>query len=149
MPELLLSPKERQRLKGEAHRLDPVVLLGAGGLSPAVLREIDRALNAHGLVKVRVPSDDRTERESTYSTVAQQLAAARIVHVGKMLVFYRPKPTPAPELPAGTARTRAAKAPPRAPRGGRDAPAPEQRSRPDRAEVRRTAKPRTPRAGQH
>lgn len=92
MAELDLTPKERQALKGRAHGLDPVVLLGAGGLSPAVLKEIDRALTAHELIKVRVPGDDRDEREAVFLQVADQLSAARVQSIGKLLVLFRPQP---------------------------------------------------------
>ncbi len=97
MAEIPLTPKERQALKGRAHRLDPVVLLGAQGLSDAVIREIDRALTAHELIKVRVPGDEREEREALFLQLADRLGAARVQAIGKLLVFYRPKP---PE-PAG------------------------------------------------
>jgi putative YhbY family RNA-binding protein len=107
MAELMLTPKERQALKGEAHALDPVVLLGAGGLTDAVMREIDRALAAHELVKVRVPRDDRSEREAMFEQVADTLSAARVQAIGKLLVFFRPRPEePAADAPARqTART--------------------------------------------
>lgn len=92
MPEIQLTPRERQALKGRAHALKPVVLLGAAGLSPAVLAEIDRALSAHALIKVKVPGDDRTAREELFATVADTLSAARVQAIGKLLVFYRPIP---------------------------------------------------------
>lgn len=92
MAEIELSPKERQALKGQAHALNPVVLLGAQGLTPAVMREIDRALAAHELIKVRVPSDEREEREQMFREVADELGAARVQSIGKLLVFYRPLP---------------------------------------------------------
>lgn len=104
MAEIQLTPKERQALKARAHKLNPVVLLGAQGLTDAVMREIDRALTAHELIKVRVPGDDRDEREDMFATIAERLGAARVQMIGKLLVLYRPRP----EEPA-------AKAPPPAP----------------------------------
>ncbi len=67
MPEIQLTPKERQALKARAHGLKPVVLLGNAGLSPPVLKEIDRALTAHELIKVKVPGDDRAERDELFA----------------------------------------------------------------------------------
>ena len=90
--ELPLSPKERQVLKGRAHKLNPVVLLGNAGLSEPALKEIDRALNAHELIKVRVPGDDESERNRIFSDIAQRLGAARVQSIGKVLVLYRPLP---------------------------------------------------------
>jgi putative YhbY family RNA-binding protein len=90
MPEIELSPKERQALKGQAHALDPVVLLGAQGLTAAVMREIDRALAAHALIKVRVPGDGREERDAMFRHMADELNAARVQSIGKLLVLFRP-----------------------------------------------------------
>jgi putative YhbY family RNA-binding protein len=90
MPEIELSPKERQALKGQAHALNPVVLLGAQGLTAAVMREIDRALAAHALIKVRVPGDEREERDAMFRQMADELNAARVQSIGKLLVLFRP-----------------------------------------------------------
>ena len=92
MTEIALTPKERQALKAQAHALRPVVLLGAAGLTPAVIKEIDRALTAHELIKVRVPGDDRAEREAMWASLADSLSAARVQAIGKLLVLYRPAP---------------------------------------------------------
>lgn len=109
--ELPLTPKMRQALKARAHALNPVVLLGQAGLSPSVLKEIDRALCAHELIKVRIPSDDAQERKAIYSAVANQLGAARIQSIGKVVVLFRP----APESQAKTAGPNKRKAAPRVP----------------------------------
>jgi putative YhbY family RNA-binding protein len=90
--ELQLTPKERQTLKGRAHRLNPVVLLGNAGLSEPALKEIDRALNAHELIKIRVPTDDDGERTRIFAEIATRLSAARVQSIGKVLVLYRPLP---------------------------------------------------------
>lgn len=92
MAEIQLTPKERQALKALAHGLKPVVLLGSAGLSPAVVREIDRALLAHELIKVKVPVEDRAEREDIFASVAESLSAARVQTIGKLLVLFRPAP---------------------------------------------------------
>ena len=92
MAEIQLTPKERQALKALAHELNPVVLLGSAGLSPSVVKEIDRALLAHELIKVKVPVDDRAEREEIFASVAESLSAARVQAIGKLLVLFRPAP---------------------------------------------------------
>jgi len=94
MGELTLSRDERLRLKSASHHLDPVVLLGAAGLSEAALKEIDRALNAHELVKVRVPALAAHERERLFLEVADRLTAARIQLIGRLMVLFRPAPAP-------------------------------------------------------
>ena len=67
-------------------------MIGSEGLTPAVKKETDAALNAHGLIKVRVQSDDRAGREVIYQTLANELDAAPIQHIGKLLVLWRPQP---------------------------------------------------------
>ena len=66
-------------------------MVGNDGLTDNVKKEIDNALNAHGLIKVRVFSDDRVAREAMFQTLADELSAAPIQHIGKLLVFWRPK----------------------------------------------------------
>ena len=92
MPQLILTSAQRQALKGRAHSLRPVVLLGAAGLTDRVLREIDRALAAHALIKIKVPNDDRGERARIAADVAEKLSAANIQTIGKMIVLFRPQP---------------------------------------------------------
>ena len=92
MPRIELSIADRKVHRADAHHLDPVVLIGSDGLTPSVKKEIDAALKAHGLIKVRVFGDDRLERERIYGEVADDLGAAQIQHIGKLLVFWRPKP---------------------------------------------------------
>jgi len=92
MPAIELSIAERKVHRAEAHHLDPVVMIGNEGLTPAVQKEIDAALKAHGLIKVRVFSDDRATREGYLLTLADELEAAPIQHIGKLLVLWRPMP---------------------------------------------------------
>lgn len=92
MPAIQLTPAERKEFRAQAHHLDPVVLIGNDGLTAAVQKEVDAALKAHGLIKVRVFSDDRVQRESVFHTLADALDAAPIQHIGKLLVLWRPKP---------------------------------------------------------
>ncbi|NRF69950.1 YhbY family RNA-binding protein [Aquincola sp. S2] len=92
MPALKLTPADRKDKRGEAHHLDPVVLIGADGLTAAVLKETDAALKAHGLIKVRMFSDDRDEREAALAKLADELGAAPVQHIGKLLVLWRPLP---------------------------------------------------------
>ena len=104
MAALELTPKQRQSLKASAHALKPVVLLGAQGLTNAALAEIDRALSAHELIKVKVPGDDRSERDAAFARIADQLSAAPVQSIGKLLVFFRPAPEePPPPARAPTA----------------------------------------------
>src|SRR5436190_16794893 len=92
MPSIQLTPSERKEKRADAHHLNPVVLIGGEGLTPSVVKETDAALNAHGLIKVRVFSDDRAARDEMLTTLADKLNAAPIQHIGKLLVLWRPVP---------------------------------------------------------
>lgn len=69
-------------------------MVGTDGLTPGVTREVEAALQAHGLIKIRVFSDDREARNAMLDTLADGLGAAPIQHIGKLLVLWRP---PAPK----------------------------------------------------
>jgi putative YhbY family RNA-binding protein len=142
MTEISLTPKERQALKARAHGLKPVVLLGSGGLSPSVVKEIDRALLAHELIKVKVPGDDRAERDEIFASVAESLSAARVQSIGKLLVFFRPAPEkeePAAHAPPpkGSRTMRTDYRSPKAPAAQRHGKTPALKTRADRRDVER------------
>ena len=88
----VLSPAERKALKARAHALEPVVLIGGEGLSDAVIAEIDRALAAHELIKVRAPGLERAEREAALGEICARCGAQAVQHIGKVLVLYRKAP---------------------------------------------------------
>jgi RNA-binding protein len=88
---LILSVLERKALKATAHHLSPVVAIGDAGLTPAVLKEIDVALRAHELIKIRVHGDDREARAAMLNEIVTQSCAGAVQHIGKLLVIYRPK----------------------------------------------------------
>ncbi len=92
MPAIQLTPAQRKEKRADAHHLDPVVMIGADGLTPAVVKETDAALKAHGLIKVRVLSDDRENREAILAQLSDELDAAPIQHIGKLLILWRPIP---------------------------------------------------------
>ncbi|MDO4637023.1 MAG: YhbY family RNA-binding protein [Lautropia sp.] len=92
MPSLLLEKAERKALSAHAHALNPVVLLGAAGLTPAVLQEIDRALTAHELIKVRLTGMDREARQTASEQISHDTCSATVQLIGSMLVLYRPRP---------------------------------------------------------
>jgi len=92
MPQIQLTPAERKVFRADAHHLDPVVMIGGDGLTPAVIKETEAALKAHGLIKIRVLGDDRAAREAMFAQLADQLSAAPIQHIGKLLILWRPQP---------------------------------------------------------
>ncbi len=90
MPQIQLTPAERREHRANAHHLDPVVMIGGDGLTAAVQKEVDAALSAHGLIKVRILGDDRAARDQIYQKLADELDAAPIQHIGKLIVLWRP-----------------------------------------------------------
>jgi RNA-binding protein len=83
---MALTAKQRQFLRGLAHPLSPVVKVGKGGVSDAVVGETKKSLQAHELIKVRIEGDEREQ-------LAEKLATATDAHVagmiGKTAILYR------------------------------------------------------------
>ena len=124
-----LSSKRRSELRSEAHKLVPVVIIGDKGLTDEVLAEIDRALNAHELIKVRAATDDRDARHAWMESICAKLSAHEVQQIGKVLVVYRENPEKKPEK-----KPDSAPAPRRGPRNdGAKAP----------VEARGTSRPRS------
>jgi len=92
MTALALTAAQRREHRAASHHLHPVVAIGGDGLTAAVRKETDAALNAHGLIKVRVFSDDRAARETMLAELCEALNAAPVQHIGKLLVLWRPMP---------------------------------------------------------
>ena len=88
-PTSSLSSSARRALRAAAHHLDPVVMMGQHGLTPAVLHEIDLALTAHALIKVRAGSDEREIRDGYLSEICEKLSCESVQHLGKLFVLWR------------------------------------------------------------
>ncbi len=88
----MLDTKERQILRARAHALKPVVMIGAHGVTDGVVAELEVALNAHELIKVRLPSVPHDQRDAMTQTLAETGHADIIGRVGRMLILYRPRP---------------------------------------------------------
>jgi RNA-binding protein len=87
-----LDSQQRRTLKQRAHHLKPVVLLGAAGLTEAVLAEIELALTHHELIKVRVTGGDRDARDTQVRTIVEETDSALVQRIGNIAVLYRPNP---------------------------------------------------------
>ena len=87
-----LTTLELRSLRAKAHHLRPVVAVGTHGLTPAVLHEIDVALKAHELIKIRVFSDERSERDTLLTKICGELECAPVQHLGKWLIVWRHNP---------------------------------------------------------
>ena len=87
-----LTPRERSHLKGRAHALEARVQVGQAGVTDAVAAEVDRALKAHELIKVKILGDDRHARAEIADALAARADAALVQSVGKVIVLWRPNP---------------------------------------------------------
>jgi RNA-binding protein len=88
-----LTPRERAHLKARAHALDPVVQVGQAGVTPELVAEVDRALTAHELIKVRIGGTDRDERRALGDELAEAVGASVVHRVGKVVIYWRPRAT--------------------------------------------------------
>jgi RNA-binding protein len=86
-----LTTRERAHLKARAHALEPVVQAGHAGVTDTLIAEVDRALTAHELIKVKVNSDDRADRVATGDEICERTGAAAVHRVGKVLILWRPR----------------------------------------------------------
>jgi len=88
----MLSENHKKILRGLAHRLRPVVMIGNGGLTDNVLSEIENSLERHELIKVRIRAGDRKGRETMIDRICDQTSAQRVQRVGNVMIFYRHNP---------------------------------------------------------
>ena len=94
-----LTPAQRQFLKGLAHSRQPVVMIGNQGLTAAVLKEIERGLDAHELIKIKAASDEPDTRRAWLEEICTTTGAAPVQQIGKILVIYRTAGKPVIVLP--------------------------------------------------
>jgi len=89
---MALSEKQLKFLRGKAHPLKPVIMIGKTGLSPSVAAETERALHDHELIKVRVRSADREARDALLARLAEQTQSELVTRIGHVAVLYRAHP---------------------------------------------------------
>ncbi len=94
-----MNSKQISYLRGLAHNLNPVVMIGNNGLSESVLKEIEVNLNAHELIKIKVMGDDRALRAQMLTDICNQTNAIAVHHIGKQLVVYRQSDKPKIVIP--------------------------------------------------
>jgi len=93
-----LSDQQLRFLRGRAHALKPVILLGQHGLTPAVCAETSRALDDHELIKVRVQSADRAARDQMIAALALKTASELVQRIGHVAVLFKAR-TPLSSIP--------------------------------------------------
>lgn len=85
---MTLTSQEKQQLRAHAHKLKPVVMTGNQGLTPAVLNEIEVALTAHELIKVKLNAE-REDRQKMIEEISQATKSEIVQTIGRIAVFFR------------------------------------------------------------
>lgn len=86
-----MNPIQKKKLKAQAHPLNPVVIIGQAGLTEAVIKEINVALDAHELIKVKIRAE-RDERAAIREQICEQTKAELVQSIGQIAVIYRLNP---------------------------------------------------------
>lgn len=92
-----ITARERAHLKARAHALEPVVHAGSAGVTDRLIAEVERALTAHELIKVKVGTHDRADRIAIGDEICIRTGAAAVHRVGKILILWRPRPDSSPQ----------------------------------------------------
>lgn len=93
LEDIKLNTKQIAHLRGLAHSLNPVVMIGNNGLTDNIIKEIELNLNVHELIKIQVAGDDRDARKAIYIEICGKTNALAVHHIGKQLVIYRASET--------------------------------------------------------
>lgn len=93
-----LKGTQKKELRALGHSLNPVVLVAENGLSEGVVKEADRAITDHELIKIRFNLDDRDERRAMMAELANKLGAELVQTIGKIGLYYRAARKPNPKL---------------------------------------------------
>jgi RNA-binding protein len=94
----MLTKTEKKRFRAIAHQLKPVVMVGGNGLSDSVIKEIDRALADHELIKIKFSIQDRVARKATVTSACETCRAELIQSIGTIATIHRASESPDPEL---------------------------------------------------
>lgn len=89
LSEMNLNGKQKRELRARAHALKPVVVVGSGGVTERLLEEVDRALEHHGLIKVRVAAPSREERITMTEHICHACHAICVQTIGHIAVLFR------------------------------------------------------------
>lgn len=96
---MAVNDKQKRYLRGLAHPLKPVVMIGNKGLTETVLAEIENALEQHELIKVRVTGQEKAERTEMLNEIATKTSSNLIMIIGHIGGLYRPAQEPSIQLP--------------------------------------------------
>lgn len=95
---MTLSNDYKKHLRGIGHRLHPIVTVAGKGLSTGVKAEIERALDNHELIKVRLNVADRDTKKALCEKICTCTGAEPVQQIGHTLLLYRQAEKPDPKL---------------------------------------------------
>ena len=95
---MTLNSEQRRQFRAVAHHLKPVIIVGDKGVSEALLTELDRALEDHELIKVKLASNDRELRQAMVQQLTEASRAELVQMIGKIAVLLRRAQKPNPKL---------------------------------------------------
>lgn len=96
---MTLNTKQKSYLRGLAHKLKPVVMIGNSGVTDGVINEIQSSLQHHELIKVRISGVDRPERLAAIDAICEQTASNLVTTIGHIAVLYRRADKPRIQFP--------------------------------------------------
>jgi len=85
----VITPQQKRELKAELHSLKPVIIIGSNGVTDSVLQEIDRALEDHELIKIRLADENRIDRTTITAQICKKTHSTLIQSIGKIIAIYR------------------------------------------------------------
>lgn len=91
---MTLTEKQKRHLRGIGHGLKPVVIVGDAGVTEPLLAELDRSLEHHELLKVRVNAGDREERDGMIRELCEATGSELVQRIGHVILLYRPAAEP-------------------------------------------------------
>lgn len=97
---MTLTGKQKNYLRGIAHQLNPVVMIGGKGLTDAVMNEIEQALDQHELIKIKLPSNAKAEKVALLAQITGRSNSEPVQLIGRVGVIYRANIEPKITLPS-------------------------------------------------
>jgi len=88
---IILTKQQNSQLKGLAHQLKPVVMIGQNGLTEAVIKEAKQALEQHELIKIKIVAD-KEERLKIRTQIAKKTQSTLVQKIGQMAVYFKQNP---------------------------------------------------------
>lgn len=93
-----ISIDRKKQFRTIGHKLNPIVTVAGNGLSPNVVAELNRALDDHELIKVKLAIPEREDRKELVAELVQLPNVELIQEIGKVVLLYRPNKKPNPKL---------------------------------------------------